>query len=113
MRFLAVITAARNDTIRMNPFFQDHPTPLVIAHRGSCAHAPENTLAAFTLAAEQGADAIELDVTLTRDGQIVVRKILPVTLSFDHRIADGADAARFVNHVKRLLEDPAALFLEG
>lgn len=56
----------------MNPFFQDHPTPLVIAHRGSCAHAPENTLAAFTLAAEQGADAIELDVTLTRDGQIVV-----------------------------------------
>jgi glycerophosphoryl diester phosphodiesterase len=56
----------------MNQFLQDHPAPLIIAHRGSSAHAPENTLAAFTLAADQGADAIELDVTLTRDGQVVV-----------------------------------------
>jgi glycerophosphoryl diester phosphodiesterase len=45
---------------------------LVIAHRGASAYAPENTLAAFQLAAEQGADAIELDVDLTRDGHVVV-----------------------------------------
>jgi glycerophosphoryl diester phosphodiesterase len=56
----------------MNLFLQPRPQPLIIAHRGSSTHAPENTLAAFTLASDQGADAIELDVTLTRDGQVVV-----------------------------------------
>ncbi len=56
----------------MNLFLQPHSQPLIIAHRGSSTHAPENTLAAFVLAADQGADAIELDVTLSRDGQIVV-----------------------------------------
>ncbi len=56
----------------MNRFLQPRTQPLIIAHRGSSTHAPENTLAAFALAADQGADAIELDVTLTRDGQVVV-----------------------------------------
>lgn len=56
----------------MNHFLHNRSKPLIIAHRGSSTHAPENTLAAFTLAADQGADAIELDVTLSRDGQIVV-----------------------------------------
>jgi glycerophosphoryl diester phosphodiesterase len=46
--------------------------PLIIAHRGASAYAPENTMAAFRLAGEMGADAIELDAKLTRDGQIVV-----------------------------------------
>ncbi len=50
----------------------DLPRPVVFAHRGSSAHAPENTLAAFTLAMEQGADAIELDTMLSADGQVVV-----------------------------------------
>lgn len=44
----------------------------IIAHRGASAHAPENTLAAFKLALEQGADGVELDAKLTSDGQIVV-----------------------------------------
>jgi glycerophosphoryl diester phosphodiesterase len=48
------------------------PRPAVIAHRGASAHAPENTLVAFELAIAQGADAIEFDVKLTRDGQVVV-----------------------------------------
>jgi glycerophosphoryl diester phosphodiesterase len=56
----------------MNFFLQPRSQPLVIAHRGSSAHAPENTLAAFELAAAQGADAVELDVTLTHDRQMVV-----------------------------------------
>ncbi|MCI0478169.1 MAG: glycerophosphodiester phosphodiesterase [Anaerolineales bacterium] len=46
--------------------------PLVIAHRGASAYAPENTLAAFNLAFEMGADGIELDVSLTQDGVPVV-----------------------------------------
>ena len=44
----------------------------VIAHRGASAYAPENTLAAFALAAEMGADWFELDCTLTRDGEVIV-----------------------------------------
>ena len=45
---------------------------LVVAHRGASAHAPENTLEAFRLGVEMGADAIELDVHLTADGQLAV-----------------------------------------
>jgi glycerophosphoryl diester phosphodiesterase len=45
--------------------------PLIVAHRGASDEAPENTLAAFRLAWERGADAIEGDFRLTRDGHIV------------------------------------------
>jgi glycerophosphoryl diester phosphodiesterase len=45
---------------------------LIIAHRGASHDAPENTLAAFRLAWEQGADAVECDVRLTADGEVVV-----------------------------------------
>lgn len=48
------------------------PTPLIIGHRGASAEMPENTLAAFALAQEQGAAGIELDVQLSADGQVVV-----------------------------------------
>ena len=44
----------------------------IFAHRGASAYAPENTLEAFRLAMEQGADGIELDVQLTKDGVPVV-----------------------------------------
>src|SRR5262249_57998109 len=46
--------------------------PLVIAHRGASAVAPENTIAAFEQAITDGADAIELDLHLSRDDQLVV-----------------------------------------
>lgn len=45
--------------------------PMIVAHRGASRDAPENTLPAFELAWEQGADAIEADIHLTSDGQIV------------------------------------------
>ena len=47
------------------------PRPAIFAHRGASAHAPENTLAAFKTALEQGADAIELDAKLSSDGIVV------------------------------------------
>lgn len=46
--------------------------PIIFAHRGASAYAPENTLAAFELAIKQGAPAIELDATLTKDQMVVV-----------------------------------------
>jgi glycerophosphoryl diester phosphodiesterase len=45
--------------------------PLVIAHRGASAYAPENTMAAFELAIDLGADAIELDLRQTKDSVLV------------------------------------------
>jgi glycerophosphoryl diester phosphodiesterase len=48
------------------------PRIAIIAHRGASACAPENTLAAFELAIQQAADAIELDAKLTADGHVVV-----------------------------------------
>lgn len=47
--------------------------PLVIAHRGASGERPEHTLAAYKLAIEQGADYIEPDLVLTRDGVLVAR----------------------------------------
>jgi glycerophosphoryl diester phosphodiesterase len=46
--------------------------PLIIAHRGDSAQRPENTLASFASALEVGAELVECDVQLTRDGQVVV-----------------------------------------
>jgi pyruvate dehydrogenase E2 component (dihydrolipoamide acetyltransferase) len=46
-------------------------------------------------------------------GQIAIRKIVPVSLTFDHRITDGADAAMFLGKLLRYLEDPALQFLEA
>lgn len=46
--------------------------PKIIAHRGASGYAPENTMAAFELALEMGADGIETDVHLTRDGELVL-----------------------------------------
>lgn len=48
-----------------------------------------------------------------RDGQVAVRLVLPLALTFDHRLVDGAEAARFLNTVIGYLEDPDLLLLEG
>jgi 2-oxoisovalerate dehydrogenase E2 component (dihydrolipoyl transacylase) len=46
------------------------------------------------------------------DGQILVRKVMNLSSSFDHRVVDGMDAARFIQAVRLLLEQPATLFIE-
>lgn len=51
---------------------RDWPRPLILAHRGASAHAPENTLAAFELALEQGAHGVELDAKLSADDEVVI-----------------------------------------
>lgn len=55
----------------MNPLL-DPDTKLVVAHRGNRAHAPENTIESFRQARELGADALELDVRMSRDGHAMV-----------------------------------------
>ncbi len=55
-----------------NPFFRNGEKPLVIAHRGDCTNAPENTRAAFIAGMEAGADGFELDVFLLADNTVIV-----------------------------------------
>jgi glycerophosphoryl diester phosphodiesterase len=51
----------------------DGARPLVIAHRGASGYLPEHTLAGYALAIEMGADVIEPDLVITRDGVLIVR----------------------------------------
>jgi len=65
-----------------------HPTlngapPLVIAHRGASGYRPEHTLAAYELAIEQGADFIEPDLVVTRDGALIARHENELSLTTD------------------------------
>lgn len=50
---------------------------------------------------------------VVRDGQIVIRSMMYVALSYDHRIVDGREAVQFLVRVKELVEEPEALLLEG
>jgi len=50
---------------------------------------------------------------VARDGEVVIRPMMYVALSYDHRIVDGSDAVRFLVTIKSLLEDPENLLLEG
>jgi len=73
--------------------------PRVIGHRGAAGYAPENTLAGFTVAAEQGVTCVEFDVRLTKDG-------VPVLLHDDDlvRTTDGSGpvAAMTLKEIKKL-----------
>jgi glycerophosphoryl diester phosphodiesterase len=70
--------------------------PLVIGHRGACGYLPELTAGALRLAAEQGADGIEIDVVPTRDGRLVVRH--------DAALAPTTDAAAVLGPLARVDE---------
>jgi pyruvate dehydrogenase E2 component (dihydrolipoamide acetyltransferase) len=50
---------------------------------------------------------------IARAGEIVIRTMLPLSISFDHRVVDGADVVRFLASVMRLLEDPMQLLIDA
>jgi len=76
----------------MHPFFTS-AGPAVFAHRGGAALAPENTLAAFERGLALGADGIELDVHLSRDGAVVVHHDATVDRTTNGRGAVAAFTA--------------------
>ncbi len=79
----------------------DDRKPLVIAHRGASAHHPENTIEAFTGAAERGADWIEIDVRRTRDGVLVIHHDAHLS---DGRVIVECDASSLPDHIPSLIE---------
>lgn len=77
----------------------DVPNPLVIAHRGASGMLPEHTLAAYRLAIAQGADFIEPDVVLTRDGEMIARHepMLDGTTDVAARFTESRRATKLVD----------------
>src|SRR5687767_9666287 len=65
--------------------------PLVIAHRGASGHRPEHTLEAYELAIEMGADFIEPDLVITKDGVLIARHESELAKTTD--VADRPDFA--------------------
>jgi pyruvate dehydrogenase E2 component (dihydrolipoamide acetyltransferase) len=53
------------------------------------------------------------DRPVAKSGQVAIRKIMPLSLAFDHRVIDGVEAARFLNVVIQRLEDPDLMLIEG
>lgn len=79
--------------------FYEQNRPLVFAHRGGCALGPENTLAAFDLGMQSGADGLELDVHLSADGVLMVHHDPTLDRTTD---AGGPIAARTAADLARL-----------
>lgn len=67
------------------------PCPVVIAHRGASGYLPEHTWAAYEMAIDMGADYIEPDLVMSRDGHLVVRHELELSVSTD--VADRPEFA--------------------
>ncbi|UTW53829.1 glycerophosphodiester phosphodiesterase family protein [Kordiimonas sp. SCSIO 12610] len=65
------------------PLNAQDDTPIVIAHRGASGYLPEHTLAAYRLGMEQGADYIEPDLVLTKDGHLVARHDIYLSTTTD------------------------------
>ncbi|MDQ2784391.1 MAG: glycerophosphodiester phosphodiesterase, partial [Chloroflexota bacterium] len=85
--------------------------PLIIAHRGASADAPENTLAAFRLAIAQGADGLECDLRMSADGIIVISHDDSLRRTQEHpvRIAETTAAALAAYAVPTLAETLATV----
>lgn len=82
------------------PSAAEKPKALVIAHRGASALRPEHTLAAYAKAIEDGADAIEPDLVMTRDGVLVARHENDITGT-----TNVADVAQFADRKRTKVID--------
>lgn len=71
LRFCAVLVLAAGAILVANGQFTGYRGKTLIAHRGASAYAPEHTFAAYSLAIAQGADYVEVDLQVTKDGQLV------------------------------------------
>ena len=75
-------------------------TPLVFAHRGASGSRPEHTMAAYVLGVEHGADAIEPDLVMTKDGHLIARHDLDLgnTTDVSARFADRKETRTVDGH---------------
>jgi glycerophosphoryl diester phosphodiesterase len=102
--------------MKMRHAFFDSPRSLVFAHRGGSGLAPENTMEAFDTGLSLGADGLELDVRLSRDGAVVVHHDATVNRTTNGRgevaahTADELSRLDAGHHFARIGLDPARPF---
>ena len=70
---LAILSALAESKLTTAQYFYNKERPLVISHRGSFGHFPEHSLGGYVDAYYGGADFIELDLQITKDGQLVAQ----------------------------------------
>ncbi len=87
---LPLLVGCAADPVTTQPTLDGQP-PIVIAHRGASGERPEHTIAAYRMAIEQGADFIEPDLVLTKDGVLVARHENEISETTD--VADRAEFA--------------------
>ena len=105
-------TALLIDDVRKGKFSSDVPSRFTISNLGmhqvdrftAIINPPESAILAVASAQKKA--------VVDDQGEIVVRNMMEMTLSLDHRVGDGVLAAAFVNRIKALLEDPARLWHE-
>lgn len=100
---LPTVAAASDSTLEAK-LRGEEPRPLVIAHRGASGYLPEHTLAAYALAILQGADYIEPDLVMTRDGKLVARHDNELGLT-----TDVAQRAEFADRKRTQVVDGVSL----
>lgn len=94
-----LLTGCGAEPMAAQPTLDGQP-PIVIAHRGASGERPEHTIASYTLAIEQGADFIEPDLVLTKDGVLVARhenEISETTDVADHPEFAGRKATKKID----------------
>ena len=100
---------ARDGELRVDDF---QGGTFTISNIGALGGFSPNPIVNYPEVAVLGMGAMK-EEPVVRGGQVEIRKMLPLGVSFDHRVADGADAARFLNELTRRLEDPEVLLLES
>jgi glycerophosphoryl diester phosphodiesterase len=96
----ALITAGASAVSAQPAKTLDGKPPLVIGHRGASGYLPEHTLEAYRLAIAQGADAIEPDLVMTRDGYLIARHEPMLSGT-----TDVADRPEFASRKRKMLVD--------
>lgn len=100
--------AARNNTAKLDDLTGSTITITSLGRLGGIVTTPIINYPEVAIIGVNNA----VDRAVVRQGQIVIRKMMNLSSSFDHRIVDGADAAELVQAMKVLLEQPATLFIE-
>ena len=101
------------DAVRNNTATRDDLTgsTFTISSLGKLGGVLATPIINFPEVAIMGVHKIE-EKPAVRDGQIVIRHLMNLSISVDHRLADGWDGAMFLQDVKSLLEDPTTMFME-
>lgn len=107
-----VVTLARKAEERSLDLADLHGGTFTITNYGAIGSTYATPIVNYPEVAILGTGRVR-EVPVVRDGQVVSRLMLPVALTFDHQLIDGAEAARFLNVVIGYLEDPDLLLLEG